>query len=51
VSLRGEHAVGAVNLVMQTNAMSDRNIAGRYVPLLRKLAEEISEGVTRLPQL
>lgn len=42
----GEHAIGAINLVMQTNAVSDRDIAQRYVPLLRDLAEEISKGVT-----
>jgi len=41
----GEHAIGAINLVMQRNAVSDRDIATRYVPLLRRLADEISDGV------
>jgi hypothetical protein len=35
---------------MQRNAVSDRDIAARYVPLLRRLADEISEEVTRQPQ-
>jgi IclR family mhp operon transcriptional activator len=46
----GQHAVGAINLVMQMNAVSDREIATRYVPLVRQLAEEISNGVMRAPQ-
>jgi IclR family transcriptional regulator, mhp operon transcriptional activator len=45
----GEHAIGAINLVMQTNAVSDRDIDQRYVPLLRELAREISKGVGDLP--
>jgi IclR family mhp operon transcriptional activator len=46
----GEHALGAINLVLQTNAVSDREIAKRYVPLLQSLAEEISEGVASFPR-
>jgi IclR family mhp operon transcriptional activator len=46
----GEHAIGAINLVLQNNAVSDREIATRYVPLLRTLADEISEGVARSPR-
>ena len=46
----GELAIGAINLVMQTNAVSDRDITSRYVPLLRTLAEEISNGVTSMPR-
>jgi len=34
---------------MQRNAVADRDIATRYVPLLRRLADEISDGVSRLP--
>jgi IclR family transcriptional regulator, mhp operon transcriptional activator len=46
----GEHAIGAINLVMQTNVVSDREIAMRYVPLLRTLADEISKGISSLPR-
>lgn len=46
----GEHAIGAINLVLQTNAVSEREMATRYVPLLRSLALEISSGVARLPR-
>jgi IclR family mhp operon transcriptional activator len=46
----GEHAIGAINLVLQNNAVSDREVATRYVPLLRALAEEISAGAARLPR-
>lgn len=46
----GEHAIGAINLVMQSNAVSDRDISTRYVPLLRTLADEISRGVARQPR-
>ena len=46
----GEHAIGAINLVLQNNVVSDREIATRYVPLLRSLAEEISKGAARLPR-
>jgi len=45
----GEHAIGAINLVMQNNVVSDREISTRYVPLLRELAEEISAGAASLP--
>jgi IclR family mhp operon transcriptional activator len=31
----GEHAIGAINLVLQKNVVSDREIATRYVPSLR----------------
>lgn len=44
--LVGRQAVGAINVVFQTNIVSDREIAIRYVPLLRTLAEEISSGIS-----
>lgn len=44
----GEHAIGGVNLVFQRNQISDREIAVRYVPLLRKLADEISHRTTAM---
>jgi IclR family mhp operon transcriptional activator len=43
------HAVGAINLVLQTGVVSEREISTRYVRLLRALADEVSEGVTRSP--
>ncbi len=46
----GEHAIGAVNLVLQRNAVSDRDIAVRYVPLLKTLADEISKGAGASPR-
>ncbi|MDD2546761.1 MAG: DNA-binding transcriptional regulator [Burkholderiaceae bacterium] len=46
----GEHAMGAINLVLRAQVVSDREIATRYVPLLRALADDISEGATRLPR-
>lgn len=46
----GEHAIGAINLVLQGNLVTDREIATRYVPLLRALAGEISRGVMALPR-
>ena len=46
----GEHAIGAINLVLQNNVVSDREIAIRYVPLLRSLADEISKGTASLPR-
>ena len=46
----GEHAIGAINLVLQNNVVSDREIATRYVPLLTSLADEISKGAARLPR-
>jgi IclR family mhp operon transcriptional activator len=46
----GQHAIGAINLVLQMNVVSDREIATRYVPLLRALADEISAGVTSSPR-
>jgi IclR family mhp operon transcriptional activator len=46
----GAHAIGAINLVLQNNVVSDREIAMRYVPLLRSLAEEVSKGAARLPR-
>jgi IclR family mhp operon transcriptional activator len=46
----GEFAIGAINLVMQKGAVSDRDISKRYAPLLRVLAEGISENVTRRPR-
>ena len=46
----GEHAIGAINLVLQRHAVSDREIATRYVPLLRSLAADISQGVAAVPR-
>lgn len=46
----GQHAIGAINLVLQTNAVSDREIATKYVPLLQSLSDEISQGVTSFPR-
>ena len=46
----GEHAIGAVNLVLQQHGVSDRDIALRYVPLLRTLADDISQGATTSPR-
>src|SRR4029453_14217439 len=46
----GEHAIGAINLVLQNNVVSEREMATRYVPLLRTLAEEISSGAASLPR-
>lgn len=45
----GEHAIGAINLIMQNTLVSDREIASRYVPLLRNLADEISKEVASMP--
>lgn len=41
----GEHAIGAINLVLQRALVSDREAAVKYVPMLRRLADEISQGV------
>ncbi len=46
----GEHAIGAINLVLQNNVLSDREIVTRYVPALRTLADEISVGTASLPR-
>lgn len=46
----GEHAIGAVNLVLQGSVVSDREIARRYVPLLRTMADEISAGTSGTPR-
>lgn len=46
----GEHAIGAINLVMQRHLVSDREIATRYVPLLRTLADEISRETASMPR-
>ncbi len=46
----GEHAIGAINLVLQRHAVSEREIATRYVPLLRSLADDISRGASTLPR-
>lgn len=46
----GEHAIGAINLIMQNSLVSDREIATRYVPLLRGLADEISRETARMPR-
>jgi len=47
----GGHAIGAINLVLRTSAVSERKLAAHYVPLLRSLADEISGGVAGLPSL
>lgn len=39
----GEHAIGAINLILQSYHVSDREIATRYVPPLRILADEIAK--------
>ncbi len=44
----GEHAIAAINLVLQRNVVSDREIATRYVPLLKSLADDISQSVAGL---
>lgn len=44
--LVGHHAIGAINLVLQRTLVSEREIAMRYVPLLRSMAHEISSGVS-----
>lgn len=46
----GEHAIGAINLVMQQHAVTEREIARRYVPLLKSLADDISRGVSAAPR-
>lgn len=46
----GEHAIAAVNLVLHSSAVSDREIAMRYAPLLRALASDISAGVSSVPR-
>lgn len=46
----GEHAIGAINLVLQGKLISDREIATRYVPLLRTLADEISDATSSGPR-
>lgn len=48
--ISNRQAIGAINLVLQSRAVSDREIAVRYVPLLRNLAEEISSGASNLPR-
>jgi IclR family mhp operon transcriptional activator len=42
-------AIGAINLIMPHGAVSDREIATRYAPLLHTLAEEISQGASGRP--
>ena len=46
----GEHAIGAINLVLQKSVVSNREIALRYVPLLRALADEISIRASHGPR-
>ena len=46
----GEHAIGAINLVLQNNVVSDREVAIRYVPLLRQLADDISKATSSAPR-
>jgi IclR family mhp operon transcriptional activator len=45
--LRGRFAIGAINLVMQNNVVTDRVIGRRYAPLLAALGKEISDAVTK----
>ena len=45
-----QHAIGAINLVLRKDVMSDRKIALHYVPRLRALAEEISRATTTTPE-
>ena len=35
---------------MQRNVVSEREVATRYVPLLRSLADEISKGTASSPR-
>ncbi|MEQ6437968.1 IclR family transcriptional regulator C-terminal domain-containing protein [Comamonas sp. w2-DMI] len=44
--IANRQAIGAINLVLQRSTVTDREIAVRYVPLLRSLAEEISRGAS-----
>lgn len=46
----GEHAIAAINLVLQRQVVSEREIAVRYVPLVRALADEISQGAASRPR-
>lgn len=41
----GDAAIGAINIVLQHNLVSEAEITKRYVPLVRRLAEEISAGI------
>lgn len=43
--LDGRYAIGAINLVLMRNAVSEADITRRYVPSLRKLARRISTRV------
>lgn len=45
----GHQVAGAINLVLQKDAVADRQIRTHYVPLLRKLAAEISESTFAQP--
>jgi IclR family transcriptional regulator, mhp operon transcriptional activator len=44
----GQQALGAINLVLQKDAVSERQITHHYAPLLSELAVEISSGITGL---
>jgi IclR family mhp operon transcriptional activator len=46
----GEHAIGAINLILQSGVVSDREMATRYVPLLRQLADVISKAASSGPR-
>ncbi len=46
----GGHAIGAINLILQGSLVSERDLAMRYVPLLRSLAQEIATGAEQLPK-
>jgi IclR family transcriptional regulator, mhp operon transcriptional activator len=43
-----QQTIGAINLVFQKSAVSERQIAKHYAPLLRDLASEISTGTKLL---
>jgi IclR family transcriptional regulator, mhp operon transcriptional activator len=43
----GPQAIGAINLVFQQKAVSEAQIKSHYAPLLKDLAAEISNGITR----
>ena len=47
----GDHAIGAINLVMQHPLNSEDQVTSRFVPLLRGLAAEISVGASKLTAL
>jgi IclR family transcriptional regulator, mhp operon transcriptional activator len=46
---RDGHAIGAINLVLQPQVVSERDISTRLAPLLRNLAEQISAALANPP--